>query len=202
MYLLAFFAIGGVAWWFRQPLKITCLRLSMGILKWVVVWMATRNRLPPGIKLGKVHALPSNRKVAEYMYTKDHQTHMLCIVSKTSRGITDQITKFTKDPECVLSKKCAFLNCSITDHSGGYVLDITHILRYFVIYFTDGALPGCTLENVLEYLEILYPEFKSKCGDFRNYNLSLYMNDDCFTERVFPINSVYHTTVDTLVNQL
>ncbi|NBP00779.1 MAG: hypothetical protein EBU90_11730 [Proteobacteria bacterium] len=199
MYLLAFFAIGSAALWFRQPLKNMFLRLSFGILKWVVVWMAKRNRLPPGIKLGKVHTLPSKVKVAEYTYTNDHQTHMLCIVSKTSRGINDQLSSFTKDPERVLSKKCAFLNCSITDHQGGYVLDITHVLRYFVMYFTAGALPGCILENVLEYLSILYPEFKSKCGDFRDYNLSIYMNDDCFTERVFPINSVYHTTVDTIV---
>jgi hypothetical protein len=74
-----------------------------------------------------------------------------------------------------------FLHCSIMDDND-YALDLTHTLREFVYHYDKND------EHSLLYYFFQFVKHKYNTSlESKNFDFVLYMNDNVFTERRYPL---------------
>ncbi|NDD83689.1 hypothetical protein EBZ38_05315 [bacterium] len=193
--LLAF----GVLYIFRGRLYRYITFMSLTTLYWMAKWIYMYYRLWKRAKdssfiKGKVYYICNAYKIVDYTYFYNDHKNVLSFVYTDPKNLKRQMDAF--DPE-VLEYKTKFLNCSIVDSKGGYVLDTTQLLRQFVMYLKGPS--AVTIGMFMEYVNKVHPQLMHhpKC---ELHTLSVYMNDDYFTERVFILDTQQNTQLYEMVN--
>lgn len=120
-----------------------------------------------------------------YDVTHNEKDLDIVFVSDSNSGLYNDITTFKKDINTYISKRHWFVHASITDKNSDILFDVTDDLRKFCYYF------GTRFK-----LDLFYKWFQCRVVnktnirlDIYDYSLTLFMNDDNFSEHVIKIDS-------------
>lgn len=171
---------------------------AISLAKWVLV-MYSKWTTRLGLVKGDLYVLDNYRKVVEYTYTHSYahsHAHQVCFVYTNTADLRTQLDLFLSDPETVLKSKTShFVNCSVINRDHVYVMDITGLLRQFVMYFHFKEPGVVNLETFMLYLQKKHPEL----GDPFVYTLDVYKNDETFTEETICCNERRADTLYKLI---
>lgn len=145
-----------------------------------------------------VHLNENDKKVYEYEMIIDNKKHTCCLIHKDN---IDK-NKIFEDYKEHKKNKTLFLHCNLS-HEDEILIDITNILRDFVLHFKTNDLEYDNIKHFLEYLVKLenYSEFFDKNIDkFKNSKLVIYLNDEFFTEKTYDINNLNNKTFTEIVH--
>jgi hypothetical protein len=137
-------------------------------------WSKNSIHLHETIRLGR------NVNVNRYKTTIDRKVYYISIVQCTIRK--KDIYKHVK---ANLDWRNKFLHCSIMD-ANDYALDLTQTLREFVYHY-DKTDEHSLLQYFFEFVQHKFGTIL----ETRNYDFVLYMNDDEFTERRYPLQECF-----------
>ena len=184
---------------FRNKLLILFLKLSyFTYTKLYHIYDIFTNQKDKIVLKNVVHLDEYNKKVYKYEMIIDNKKHTCCLIHKDNID-KNKIFKNYKEQK---NHKTLFLHCNLS-HEDEILIDITNILRDFVLHFKSNDLEYDNIKHFLEYLVKLeeHSEFFDKNIDkFKNCKLVIYLNDEFFTEKVYDINNLNDKTFTDVVH--
>ncbi len=127
--------------------------------------------------------------VYEYVLSGKDTVMQLCIDSEFTNEVIDMCTTRT-DLLISNDKRNAILYCGLVDSTDTEIINLTHDLKKFFMYF-DTSAPFAIFLN---YVDELYPLVKNGNG-----NLVVFFNQDEFTSIKKPVSYLMQCRFDTLV---
>lgn len=119
----------------------------------------------------------------EYKITQDEKEYMMTFVSRTNRGLYNDLVKFNKNKKDIILHKNEIVFACITDENDLVVFDTTNEFRKFCFYFNN---PIC----VNYFLHYFMYTYKQNDVDILDYYLTIYMNDDDFSQKKYCIKQI------------
>lgn len=118
----------------------------------------------------------------KYNVIKNNKNYKVVFSSKSFENLQQHILDFKLNSDLCLSNKNLIVNCHLTSKFGNeYGMDITEYVRHFCYYFEKHE----TFDMFLKYLQY---EHGINLNSYEN--VTLYMNDFDFSEKVYDIKKV------------
>jgi hypothetical protein len=118
----------------------------------------------------------------KYNVIKNNKNYKVVFSSKSFENLEQHVLDFKLNSDICLSNKNVIVNCHLTSKFGNEDdIDITEYVRYFCYYFKKDEI----FDMFLKYLEY---EHNINLNSYEN--ITLYMNDFDFSEKVYDIKKV------------
>ena len=130
-------------------------------------------------------------RVEEYEISVVDKNHKIIFVSKDGKSFDKDISNFKRNILTKLQNKMMIVHCSITNENGDIIIDITNVFRFFCYYFDTDM----EIRILFRYIQSMY----SMLNIYDN-NLTIYLNDNEFTELVYKIQESEYMTFSKILS--
>lgn len=180
-----------IGYYYRRFIFIKIVSLMLLIWKWKIEMKLRymQKRLDKMTK-SKTVVIDGDAYI-EYNVVYNDKTYTLVFVSNSNSQLHNDILEFKNSMKQFLDYRNWIVHCSITDMSGNIFVDATEDFRQFCFYFDKSV----SINMFLKFLQ------KNKVNDtsLLDYNISLYMNDEYFTEKTYNIRDIYHSNFNNSI---
>jgi hypothetical protein len=191
--------IGGIAsvsYYFRHSLKRLLIRCVLYSLSYVITVYTKFYNEEYNFKKTEEKKL-DDYHLHKYNLILNNKQHTISFMSECDIELSKDVTKLKNNLKEKLLNKHFIVHCSITDYEDNIFIDLTDVFRHFFYYFDikcneNDRIPR--LKAFLRYVEDVYGTLL----DPNVYRLTLYMNDDNFTEYHYPLKDILDKTFSDL----
>ena len=181
---------------YRRLLMRMLFKLMFKLITTIVRLYTYYNKRSDKVKRLKYLQLGDKYALDEYNVINNDKTYHVILVGRSNNKLYQDIIHFKKDVSNNLDNRNVIVHCSITNNNNDIVIDITEIFRRFVFYFNNEG-SDINIDVLAIYINHKY----NNVVDENEHNLTIYMNDNCFTEYIYPLKDISNDTFYNILNR-
>lgn len=186
MFYLYLLLISSVLYYFRYRIFWGCFAFFIKLWKWKLTIQNFYKKRVENSMVQVDTCVIEDEVFVEYNTICEQKSHRLIFID------TSHVVEFKKRQPDVLDNKRSIVFCGIMDSGGEVLYDTTDDIRKFCFYFDKSKSLGV----FIKYLQ--YKLYKNNYSDdiiklLQNGIFTVYMNDECFSEKNYPIKDLFFT---------